>query len=371
MKILIAPDKFKGTLTAQEVAEAMAAGVRQVNPDYEVQLMPLADGGEGTAQILTLADEGVWESARASDPMFRQVSCGMGIGFDQDVAFFDLADASGMHRLTEREQNPLRTTTLGTGELISLAMRKKCKTLIIGLGGSATMDLGAGIMHGLGARFFDEGDNLLSPTGGNLERIKRIDHSQLNPRLPRTKVILLADVDSPLSGEQGVMMYGRQKGLREQDRSRILGGIQHFANLLEKEFGVQSSQPGMGAAGGAAMGILSVARGKIENGARYVMKTVRFKEAVKSADLIITGEGCLDEQTAAGKTVAEVATQAAALGVPALAVAGTLELNQREIEDLGLIRAVPLFENSSEAKSNADRHKTAIAKAVSELIEKS
>lgn len=371
MKILIAPDKFKGTLSAREVAEAMAAGVRQVHPEYEVEMMPLADGGEGTAQILTLADEGKWESARASDPMFRQVSCGMGIGFDQDIAFFDLADASGLQRLTERERNPLRTTTLGTGELMAVAMRKKCKTLVIGLGGSATMDLGAGIMHGLGVRFFDEGNNLLSPTGGNLERIRRIDPTNTNPRLARTKVVLLADVESPLSGEKGVMMFGRQKGLREADRSRILGGMQHFARMLEKEFGVQSGLPGMGAAGGAALGILSLTRGKVENGARYVMKATRFKEAARSADLIITGEGCLDSQTAAGKTVAEVATQAAALGIPALAVAGTLELNEREVEDLGLIRAKALYDNSSEAKAHADQHKTAIANAVAQMIEKS
>jgi glycerate kinase len=147
--------------------------------------------------------------------------------------------------------------------------------------------------------------------------------------------------------------------------------MQHFAHLLEKEFGVRSDLPSMGAAGGAAMGILSLTRGKIENGARYVMKTLRFKEAARSADLIITGEGCLDAQTASGKTVAEVATQAAALGIPALAVAGTIALNEREIEDLGLIRAVSLYEKPPGSNATSDQHKAAISKAVSELLKKS
>ncbi|MEM0999714.1 MAG: glycerate kinase [Bacteroidota bacterium] len=368
MKVLIAPDKFKGTLTAAEVAEAMATGVRQVQPDYEVELLPLADGGEGTAAILTQADEGSWTGARASDAMFRQVSCGYGVGFHGDMAFIDVAEASGWYRLTERERNPLRTTTLGTGELMAVAMRNRCKTLVIGLGGSATIDLGMGIMHGLGVRFYDKEKNLLSPMGGNLEKVHRIDHSTAHPRLPVTKMILLTDVDNPLLGENGALMFARQKGLREADRSRMLAGMAHFANLLEREFGVQTDLPGTGAAGGAALGCIALARTKVQPGARYVMKTQEFRAAAKSADLILTGEGHLDAQTARGKVVAEVATQAAALGIPALAVAGTVTLAPQEIENLGLIRATPLYPEAPPVRTSAREHRAAIVQAVAALL---
>lgn len=369
MKILIAPDKFKGTLTATEVATAMAEGVRLADPDFEVEMMPLADGGEGTAELLTRADEGTMHPARAADPMFRQVKCQYGIGFDEDVAYIDLAEASGLQRLRPNEYNPVRATTLGTGELAVAALRAKCKTLVIGLGGSATMDAGVGIMHGLGFRFRDKGDAIISPTSGNLERIAKIDASNVHPRVPITKMILLADVDAPLFGAQGAFQFAAQKGLTDKQQPRVAAGLQHFAELLTQQYGVSPDLPGMGAAGGAALACVALMRAKIEKGANYIMKALDFKAEMRDADLVLTGEGCLDVQTRQGKVVGAVAQACAARKVPVIAIAGTVDLDASAVQALGLKAAHALYPQPPAAHLTKAEHQAQLTQAVTQLLQ--
>ncbi|HHG86193.1 MAG TPA: glycerate kinase [Bacteroidetes bacterium] len=368
MKILIAPDKFKGTLSAAEVAEAMAEGVRKADPGFDVELMPLADGGEGTAKILTKADQGVVHSLRAMDPMFRMVSCEYGIGFEEDIAFIDIAEASGLHRLTKSEYNPMRTTSLGTGEMAAAAMRARCKKIVIGLGGSATMDAGIGIMHGMGFRFRDQNRQMLSPIGSNLGRIAFIDNAHLHPRIPITKMVLLADVDNPLLGPEGALLYGAQKGLVPTQQSQIETGLSHFTQLVDQRYGGQSAQPGMGAAGGAAFACQALMGAKIENGAQYVLKALDFKGAMREADLVLTGEGRLDSTTLRGKVVAAVAAACAPRKVPVFAVAATVDLGLEALQKLGLTQVKALYEEVPTFEINNNTHLDNISQTVTEML---
>jgi glycerate 2-kinase len=349
MKVLIAPDKFKGTLSAHEAAAAMAAGVRQFNPTWEVAILPIADGGEGTAEVLSTATGGSMISVRANDPLFRSVTCEMGISGDGKTAYIDLASASGFLSLEPHEINPMMTSTIGTGQLVAAAINRKCKRIIIGLGGSSTVDCGTGIVHALGAVFINEARNRVSPLAANLGKIEFINLDNLRPELQRVEILLLADVDGPLLGEDGVMRYADQKGLKDADRQKLAEGVQHFANLMEAQFSANSKLPGMAAAGGAAFCAVSMIGAKLTSGADFILDALDAQQAIADADLILTGEGHLDLQSLFGKAPFKMAQLAQSQGKHVAAICGQVSLSPDQWRQAGFDQASALFEPGASA----------------------
>lgn len=343
MKVLISPDKFKGTLSASQAADAIAEGVAQYNPNWVVQILPIADGGEGTAEVLTKASGGSFVTARASDPLLQYVGCQYGISADGKTAFIDLAEASGLQRLQTSEVNAFKTSTIGTGQLIVHALSRKCSQIVLGLGGSATMDCGTGIAHALGIVFQDEFGQLVSPIGANLGRIEFVQVHHRNAQLDRAKLILLADVDNPLLGEDGAIVYAAQKGVKEDQAVLLHANLYHFANLMEASFGVVPRTPGLGAAGGAALSCMALLGGKLAKGVDFVLSTLNVQQAIADADLVITGEGHLDEQSLRGKAVIGLAAMAQKQGKPVLAVCGQISLMPFDQIQAGISLSGALF----------------------------
>lgn len=338
MNILIACDSFKDALPALEVCRAIARGLQQGWPDARLTPFPLADGGEGTAQILTYHSGGQMVTKTVQGPLFKPVEAAYGLAGDGKTAFMEMAAAAGLQLLRQEERNPLKTTTYGLGELILDALSRGAARILLGIGGSATNDAGLGMATALGYRFLDEqGDGLL-PIGGNLSKIRHIDCSQARFRPGEIAVEVLCDVRNPLYGSQGAaQVYAPQKGADEESVRQLDAGLQHFAGLLEEAFGQDfAQQPGAGAAGGLGAGAMAFLGAALKPGIETVMAATRFEEQLRQAQLVITGEGKLDAQTLQGKLIQGIARQAGALGVPVIALCGALLASPAEITALGL-----------------------------------
>lgn len=353
MRILIAPDKFKGTLSASDVAEAMAEAVRRVHPDWEAIMMPLADGGEGTSALLTEACKGRFQQTSVADPLFRPIGGQYGISPDESTAFIDMAQASGLSRLAPQERNPMRTSSLGTGELLAHALTKRIPRIIVGLGGSATIDGGIGILHALGVHFLDEHRAMLLPIGDNVGKIEYIDASNLRFRAERTELIFLYDTHASLLGDNGaggVMTYAKQKGLKDSDYERLRSSIAHFSNLLEAKYGTNPKTPGMGAAGGAALACSALLPVKLLPGAKWIMDQLELDAIIHSVDLILTGEGCIDATTFQGKCLDELLRRAKLQAKPVVAVAGRSTLTREDLQAAGIQDSTTLLPPETEAE---------------------
>lgn len=350
MRILIAPDKFKGTLSAADAAEAMAEAVRRVHPTWEAIIMPLADGGEGTADLLTNACKGRFQQTSVADPLFRPIGGHYGVSPDGSTAFIDIAQASGLTRLAPAERNPMRTTSLGTGELLAHAMTQRIPRIILGLGGSATIDGGIGILHALGVQFLDEHRKMLLPTGENVGKIEYIDASKLRFRADRTELILLCDTHASLLGDngaEGVMTYARQKGLKDKDYEVMRSSIAHFSNLLEAKYGTQPKTPGFGAAGGAALACSALLTVQLLSGAKWIMDQLQIDAVIDGADLILTGEGCIDATSFQGKCLHELLNRAKQQGKPVVAIAGRSTLTPEDLQAAGIQASATLLPESA------------------------
>lgn len=351
MRVLIAPDKFKGTLTAEMAAEAMHSAVRELHPDWEVVLSPMADGGEGTAALLTKVCGGVIQKVSVSDPLFRQVSCAIGFSPDGSTAFIDSAEAAGLHLLASHERNPMRTSSRGVGEMIVHALQRRVKRVVVCLGGTSTMDAGTGILQALGASFLNEDSRNLMPTGGNLGKIEYVNLDHFALKGSKVEVVFLCDVALPLMDESdrgGVMMFGEQKGLKEEDRPILHAAFGNFRNLMESKFKGQPKLAGMGAGGGAAFALGSVYPVRLEPGAAWVAQAMGMEKAIHDADLILTGEGRLDPTTLKGKCVSVVGDMALRQGKRVLAVVGKNALSAAESEEMGISRVQPILPDDAE-----------------------
>jgi len=324
MNILIAPDSFKGSLTAVEAAEAIEQGVRSVLPEAETVRLPLADGGEGTVQALVAATRGRLVTTRVLGPLREPVEATYGILGDDVTGVVEMAAAAGLTLVPEEERNPLITTTFGVGQLISSALDNGCTRLIIGIGGSATNDGGAGMAQALGASLVDENRRQIGPGAGELARLVKIDVSNLDKRVERTEVFVACDVNNPLLGPQGASaVYGPQKGATPEMVAALEAALTHYAAVLARDLGKDvSNMPGAGAAGGLGAGLIAFADAIPRMGIALVLEAVRFEEYVEAADLVITGEGKVDEQTLSGKVVSGVGRMASRKGVPVVALAG-------------------------------------------------
>jgi len=337
VKIIIAPDSFKGSLSALEVATAIQKGIKKIDTSIVTILVPMADGGEGTVQSLVDATGGKIIELSVHDPLFRKIKSFYGIMGDGKTAVIEMAAASGLPLLKPEERNPLKATSYGTGELIKDAINRGCKDIILGLGGSATNDGGIGMAQALGVRFLDEQGIDVGSGGGELMKIKTVDYSGIDPRLNDVKFIAACDVNNPLCGEKGASnVYGRQKGASDNDVIFLDSGLSHFAQIIESKTGLNlKDHPGAGAAGGLGYGVMIFLKGKLERGIEIVARITRLAEKMEGAHLVITGEGQIDFQTVHGKTPFGVAQLAKAKNIPVVAIAGSLGNNYQLLYDKG------------------------------------
>ncbi len=332
LRILVAPDKFKGSLTAEAAAQAMAEGIRAVLPVAEVVLRPIADGGEGTAEILHAALGGEWVMLSGiADPLGRPVTARY-LRLNAEVAVIAMSEASGLWRLQPAEYDPLHASTLGTGQLVADALRRGARRLLIGLGGSATHDGGVGLAQALGYTFLDADGRPLSPEPANFGRLARI---QAPPVFPAAEIIGLCDVANPLAGPHGAAhTYGPQKGANATMLEELDLALVHLADCVARDLHVEHRDtPGAGAAGGLGFGLLGFGRARLQPGFATLAELLQLEREIAACDLVLTGEGALDAQTLHGKGPWGVAQLARRQGKPVLAFAG------RVASDAGLATA--------------------------------
>jgi glycerate 2-kinase len=339
--VVIAPDSFKGSLAADLVADAIAAGLRRVRPDVETVLRPIADGGEGTVAAALRAGYRP-RTVQVSGPDGRPVDATFAV--DGTTAVVELATAAGLGQL--EEPAPMTATTRGVGQLLRAALDDGVGRIVLGIGGSATNDGGAGMLQGLGVRLLDADGAELPPGGGALARLDRVDVSDLDPRVAGVELVVASDVTNPLVGPDGAAaVFGPQKGASPEQVRELDAALSRYATVLGRDVGTDpSSVRGAGGAGGTAAGALAVLGASVVSGAGLVCDLVGLAEALDGAVLAITGEGALDEQTPHGKAPSEVASRARAAGVPCLAVAGVVRLSVDRLTEAGFVAAHGLGE---------------------------
>ncbi len=338
VKIVLAPDSFKGSLSAAEVCRAMHAGILAAEPDIEVVEVPLADGGEGTVDALVHATGGRFVSATVEGPLGDPVEAQLGILGDRRTAVIEMAAASGLPLVPEERRDPTRTTTYGTGQLVQAALDAGCQRLIIGIGGSATTDGGAGMAQALGVQMLDsQGQPMPHISGGLLKNIATIDVRNRDPRLDQCTVQVACDVDNPLLGRHGAaQVYAPQKGATPGQVAQLEAGLAHYAELLACDLGKSVADvPGAGAAGGLGAGLLAFGNATLESGVELVLDVVKLAEKAAGADLIITGEGRLDMQTRFGKAPTGALGVGQGLGIPVIAIAGTVAADASQLVEHG------------------------------------
>jgi len=326
MKIVIAPDSFKGSLTAKQAGEAIAAGVRRALPEGEIVIKPMADGGEGTLQCLVDATDGKLLQTTVKNPLGREISAEFGILGDGVTCVIEMAAASGLYLIAAEERNPLLTTTYGFGQLIRAGLDLGCRRFILGIGGSATNDGGAGMLQALGFRLLDQNGQELAFGGGALAKLRRIDRSQADARLADCQFTIACDVTNPFVGPNGASyVFGPQKGASPEMVQQLDDHLRHFADLIHATQGIALHDlAGTGAAGGVAGVLLAFLRGRLQSGIQIVRETTKLAEAMTGADLVFTGEGQVDFQTAQGKTPCGVAQLAKQYGIPVIVLAGSI-----------------------------------------------
>ncbi|MET9138819.1 glycerate kinase [Streptomyces parvulus] len=344
-RVLVAADKFKGSLTAVEVAERVTAGLRRVVPDVVVEALPVADGGDGTVAAAVAAGFERRE-VRVAGPLGDQVTAAYALR--GDTAVVEMAEASGLQRLPEGVLAPLTASTYGSGELLRAALDAGARSIVFGVGGSATTDGGAGMLAALGARFLDADGEPVAPGGGGLAALASADLSGLDPRLAEVELVLASDVDNPLTGPKGApAVYGPQKGASPDDVAALDAALAHFAEVLAgtESVGARAAEyaasPGAGAAGGIGYGALLLGA-RFRAGIEVMLDVLGFAPALERAGLVVTGEGSLDEQTLHGKAPAGVAAAARAAGKEVVAVCGRLALPADALGRAGIRRAYPL-----------------------------
>ncbi|GLV59648.1 glycerate kinase [Dictyobacter sp. S3.2.2.5] len=338
MRVLIAPQSLKGSLTAAETGAAIAKGVREVFPEAELTIIPIADGGEGTVQALIDATHGQMHTRTVTGPLGEPVEAFYGVTGDGQTAVIEMAASSGLPLVAPERRNPLIATTYGVGELIKAALDQGSRHFILGIGGSATNDGGAGMAQALGARLLDASGDNLPPGGAALASLEQIDISQLDPRIKECSFDIACDVTNPLCGPTGASaIYGPQKGATPEMIKELDAALHHYAHIIQRDLKKEVREtPGAGAAGGLGAGMLAFLHASLRPGAQIMLEVLRIDEYMKNADMVITAEGQLDEQTAYGKSVGAVAGLAKTHQLPVLAVAGGLGENYTRIYDLGI-----------------------------------
>ncbi|EKK3978531.1 glycerate kinase [Cronobacter sakazakii] len=371
-KIVIAPDSFKESLSAMDVAKAIEAGFREIYPQANYVCVPMADGGEGTVEAMVAATGGQIITTPVTAPLGNNVDGFFGLLGDGETAVVEMAAASGLHLVPAAQRDPRITTSYGTGELILAALERGVKAIIIGIGGSATNDGGAGMMQALGARFLDGEGRELAPGGAALARLERLDLSALDPRLAQVSVTAACDVDNPLCGEKGASaVFGPQKGATPAMVSELDAALRRFGEQLEAATGKAIiSAPGAGAAGGMGAALLGMLNAELRPGIEIVIESLGLAQAVRDADLVITGEGRLDSQSIHGKTPVGVARVAKQFQRPVVAIAGSLTPDYQIVHEHGIDAAFSVIDRIvtlQEALDDAERNLRVTARNVAAL----
>lgn len=367
-QIVIAPDSFKGSLSALEAAEAMEEGVRRALPSAQTVLLPVADGGEGTVDAVLRARGGRRVAVEVTGPLGTPVRAAYGLLPDGQTAILEMAAASGLMLVPTGQKDPRRTTTYGTGELIRSALEQGARRIILGIGGSATNDGGAGMAQALGIPLLDEHGDPLPPGGAALSRLRRIDTSHRLAELEQVEIIAACDVDNPLIGPRGASaVYGPQKGATPQMVAELDAALGNLAAVIRRDLGLDvANLPGAGAAGGLGAGLIAFVGARLQPGFPLVAELLDLETHIAGADLVLTGEGAIDAQTAFGKVPVGVARIAARHGVPVVAVGGGIGPGVEELYAMGVHglypatgRPMPLEEAVANARrlvATATRH---------------
>lgn len=359
MNILIVPDSFKDSLPAVDVTYALQNGIKSVRGDVNVILFPMADGGEGSTEILKYHIGGLWHWLEVDDPLQRKINTNYLLLKDKNSAIVELAKASGLELLQPQERNPLHTTTLGTGQLIRDALDRKTDKIILTIGGSATVDGGTGIAAALGFRFYDKSGKAFLPTGGTLYEIHRIDACYIHNAFTSVRWTIACDVQNILNGPEGAArIYGPQKGADPEAVEKLADGLEHISMLIKNETGFSADKHhGTGAAGGAALFLMAYGNTQLQPGFDILAGLTHLQPVIDAADIVISGEGRIDEQTKYGKVVSSIARHTAKSGKPLIVVCGIVECNVDTIKNsLGIIE---LFSISSRATDKADSMRNA------------
>ncbi|HAF76009.1 MAG TPA: glycerate kinase [Maribacter sp.] len=360
MKFVIAPDKFKGSLTGFEFCDAVEEGLLMVFNDAEILKKPLADGGDGTMEVAKHYIKGETVTITVKDPLFRPINASYLYSDETKIAYIEMAEASGLKLLNVDEFDCMETTTLGTGELIYDALEKGATEIILGIGGSATNDGGMGMANALGFRFSDEKGLELSPIGKHLSKVKTIDDSNKHHRLDGVKVKVACDVTNPFYGLQGAAyIYGAQKGASENEIIFLNQGLCNFAEIIKNRYEIDLQKvSGSGAAGGVGGGALVFLNGELISGNNLVKELADFNNAIEGADWIITGEGQLDEQTLSGKTIDGVVKSAKSKNIPVAALCGSVSISVAQQQKFGLnyvasiVRGISTLNQAMEQSKN-------------------
>lgn len=362
--IVLAPDSFKESMSAKEACIAMERGIKKVNQNIKCVHVPMADGGEGTMQSLVDATNGEVYSLEVVGPLGNKVQAEYGILGGGEIGILEMASASGIHLVSLDKRNPLRTTTYGTGELIKACLDKGVKKLLIGIGGSATNDGGAGVIQALGGKLLDRDGNELGFGGGELGKLHTIDLTDFDRRLKDVVVEVACDVNNPLCGEKGASnVFGPQKGATSEMITLLDNNLRHYANIIKEQIGMDVLEvPGAGAAGGLGAGLMAFLNGTLKKGIEMVIEYAGLEEKVKEADMVWTGEGSIDFQTQYGKTPLGVATVAKKYNKPVVAFAGRIGddidvLYEKGIDSIfGIMKGVTSIEEALEnGKENIEK----------------
>lgn len=345
MNFVVAPDSFKGSLRAAQAAEAITQGILAVQPEAQIASLPLADGGEGTAEALVIATRGRLEEVGVTGPLGEPVRALLGLLGDDVTAVVECAQACGLPLVPPERRNPLLATTRGVGELMLAALDAGCTRLIVGLGGSATNDGGAGMAQALGARLLDARGDELSPGAAHLPELDRVDVSRLDARLAEVTVWAASDVTNPLCGPTGASaVYGPQKGASPEMVEMLDRALSHYAEVIARDLDLDVRHlTGAGAAGGLGAGLLAFCHATVRSGASLVLEMFAFEDLLEAADVVFTGEGRIDSQVAYGKAVGTVALLAQKHGVPVIAFAGSVQVEPELLLEQGLLAAVPIL----------------------------
>lgn len=369
---VLAPDSFKESMTAEQACEAMQRGILQVLPDAHCIAVPMADGGEGTVDALLLSLKGQRIVCSVTGPLpTQQVETYFAVVDQGQTAVIEMAKANGIHLLASSQRNPMLTSTFGTGEMIKQALDLGVKKIIIGLGGSVTNDSGAGMAQALGVQFFNAAGEVMQVCGGNLDQIERIDFSRLDSRLKNTEILIASDVNNPLCGSNGASaIFGPQKGATPDMVQQLDRNLSHFADLVEAGLGISKRNiPGAGAAGGLGFGLMGFAGAKLQSGVELIIQQSRLAEKIAQADVVLTGEGQIDRQTALGKTPFGVAQVTKQFNKPVIAFAGLVGEGVESLYESGFSQIIGINPPDFLLEEVLKNAETNLEKAVAQTVQ--
>ncbi|WP_456421740.1 glycerate kinase [Lutibacter sp.] len=374
MKIILAPDKYKGSLTGIEFCNVVEKGIKSIISNAEIVKLPLADGGDGTIEILDFHLEANYIKLKVKDPLFRPIQASYLFITQTKTAFIEMAEASGMKLLNSNEQNCMNTSTYGTGELILDAVKRGAKTIILGLGGSATNDCGIGMATALGYKFLDLKNKEIIPIGKNLSQIEAIDTSNVNKTLKEVTFKVACDVKNPLYGQNGAaFIYAQQKGASQNEIIHLNKGLEHIASIFQKDFNVDIQNiEGAGAAGGMGAGSIFFLNARLISGIDLIKEIINFDKKIKGADWIITGEGKLDSQTLSGKTIQGVLFSAKNYNSKVAAFCGDILLAEESLKSLGFSYTASIMDKAidvEDAMLNSSKYLYEISSQFAKFID--